>query len=85
MSLSCSTTDPGQPCAMITGKAFSCFERTWMKWMSRPSISVMKFGTALMRRLDLAPVVVRCPVARELLHRGERHALREVADRFLLG
>ena len=41
--------EPGQPCVMMTGSAFSCFERTWMKWMSRPSISVMKFGTALRR------------------------------------
>ncbi len=47
MSFICSTIDPGQPCVMMIGSAFSCFERTWMKWMSSPSISVMKFGTAL--------------------------------------
>ncbi|MNN89234.1 hypothetical protein D3C81_2070180 [compost metagenome] len=41
-----SITEPGQPCAISSGKAFSCFERTWMKWISRPSIWVMKFGTA---------------------------------------
>ena len=34
---------------------------------------------------DLAPVVVRRPVTRELLHGRERHALRKVADGFLLG
>ena len=39
-------TEPGQPCVMFSGNAFSCFERTWMKWMSNPSISVMNCGTA---------------------------------------
>jgi hypothetical protein len=39
--------EPGQPWVMMIGSAFSCRERTWMKWMSRPSISVMKFGRAL--------------------------------------
>ena len=47
MTFICSMIEPGQPCVMITGSAFSCFERTWMKWMSSPSISVMKCGTAL--------------------------------------
>ena len=27
----CSMTDPGHPCVTISGNAFSCFERTWMK------------------------------------------------------
>ena len=36
-------------------------------------------------RLDLAPVVFRRPVVRELLHRRELHALREVRDRLLVG
>ena len=76
--------EPGQPCVMSTGKAFSCFERTWMKWMSRPSISVMKLRHGVETRLDLAPVVVGGPVAREFLHRRERHALRRVRDGFLL-
>ena len=53
MSLSCSTIEPGQPCVTMRGNAFSCFERTWMKWMSSPSISVMKFGTALSRASTL--------------------------------
>ncbi len=47
MTFSISTIEPGQPCVMITGSAFSCGERTWMKWMSRPSISVTKCGNAL--------------------------------------
>ena len=46
MIFSCSMTEPGQPCVTISGSASSCFERTWMKWMSSPSISVMKCGSA---------------------------------------
>jgi hypothetical protein len=49
MIFSCSTGEPGQPWVMMTGSAFSCGERTWMKWMSSPSISVRKFGSALSR------------------------------------
>ncbi|MNT98253.1 hypothetical protein D3C72_2407990 [compost metagenome] len=47
MIFSCSTTEPGHPCVMMTGKAFACLERTWMKWMSTPSIVVTKWGKAL--------------------------------------
>jgi len=43
-------TEPGQPWVMMTGSAFSCGERTWMKCRSSPSISVMKFGRRLSRR-----------------------------------
>ncbi len=39
-------TEPGQPCVMISGNASSCWERTWMKWMSSPSISVVNWGKA---------------------------------------
>ena len=38
--------DPGHPCVTMTGSAPSCFERTWMKWMSTPSISVVNCGRA---------------------------------------
>ena len=40
-------TEPGQPCVMISGMASSCLERTWMKWISTPSISVVNCGSAL--------------------------------------
>jgi hypothetical protein len=40
MIFSCSRTEPGHPCVMMTGNAPGCFERTWMKWTSTPSISV---------------------------------------------
>ena len=46
MIASSSMTEPGHPCVMMIGSAFSCSERTWMKWMSSPSISVMKCGRA---------------------------------------
>jgi hypothetical protein len=39
--------EPGHPWVMMTGNAFSWRERTWIKWMSSPSISVMKCGKAL--------------------------------------
>ena len=53
MILSCSTTEPGQPWVTISGRASLCFERTWMKWMSSPSISVMKCGSAWSRASHL--------------------------------
>ena len=46
MIFSCSMTEPGHPWVTMSGSAFSCFERTWMKWMSSPSISVMNCGRA---------------------------------------
>jgi hypothetical protein len=50
---SISTTEPGQPWVMISGNAFSCGDLTWMKWMSRPSISVMNWGSAFSRASNL--------------------------------
>ncbi len=47
MTASSSMIEPGHPCVMMAGSAFSWLERTWMKWMSSPSISVMKCGSAL--------------------------------------
>ena len=43
----------------------------------------MRVGVQL--RLHLAPVVICRPMARELLHRGELHALRRVGNRFAIG
>ena len=43
----CSMIEPGQPCVTISGSASSCWERMCRKWKSSPSISVMKFGSAL--------------------------------------
>ena len=39
-------TEPGQPCVMTSGIASSCGDRTWMKWISTPSISVVNCGSA---------------------------------------
>jgi hypothetical protein len=49
----CSTIEPGQPWVTIIGRAPLCFERTWTKWMSSPSISVMKCGRAWSRASHL--------------------------------
>ncbi len=38
-------TEPGQPWLTTSGSAFAWRERTWMKWMSSPSISVMNCGS----------------------------------------
>ena len=46
MTSSISITEPGHPCVMISGIAFSCGDLTWMKWMSSPSISVLNCGRA---------------------------------------
>jgi len=46
MTSSSSTIEPGQPCVMISGRAFSCGDFTWMKWISSPSISVLNCGSA---------------------------------------
>ena len=43
-----------------------------------------ELGQGVELRLALAPVVVRRPVAREVLERRERHALRRVRDGLLL-
>jgi len=46
MIFSCSMIEPGQPCVTTIGSAPLCGERTWMKWMSSPSISVRNCGRA---------------------------------------
>ena len=50
MIFSCSIVEPGHPWVTMSGNASSWAERTWMKWMSTPSISVMKCGRAANRR-----------------------------------
>ena len=42
-----STIEPGQPWVMISGMASGCGERTWMKWMSSPSIAVVNCAKRL--------------------------------------
>src|SRR3954447_18090885 len=70
----CSMNEPGHPWQRISGNASACWERTWTKWMSRSSISVMT-AVRLQARLALAPGVLVVPVARDLLDQRERHAL----------
>ena len=78
-------TEPGQPCVMISGNAFSCWERTWMKWISDPVDLGGELRKCVELRLGLAPVVVGRPVAGEFLHRRQLHALRSVCDELLAG
>jgi hypothetical protein len=49
ISLICSKTDPGHPCAISSGMAFGCRDLTWMKCMSMPSIRVTNCGCAFNR------------------------------------
>ena len=56
-----------------------------MKWMSRPSISVRNCGHGVQPRLDPPEVVAVAPVASEVLHELERHALRVVLDGLPVG
>ena len=53
--------------------------------MSTPSISVVNCGERVELRLDLAPVVLGRPVARELLKRRQLHALRPIGDELRQG
>ena len=46
-------TEPGQLWVMMSGNACSCGDRTWRKWISRPSISVMNRGSAFSRVSNL--------------------------------
>ena len=55
-----------------------------MKWMSSSVDLGHELGQGVEFRLALAPVVVSRPVAREVLERRERHALRRVGDGLLL-
>src|SRR4051794_18310133 len=80
-----SMTEPGQPCVMISGSAFSCGERTWMKWMSTPSILRHELRECVQPRFDPPQVVVGDPVGRELLNRRRLHALRPIFDELFGG
>ena len=74
MIFSCSMIEPGQPCETISGSA-SC-ERPDVDEMDVESVDL---GDELRERVQLrlasAPVVVRGPVVREVVHRRELHAL----------
>ena len=51
-----------------------------MKWMSTPVDLGDELRQGIQPRLHLAPVVVVRPVAHELLHRRELHALRLIGN-----
>ena len=45
-----STIEPGQPWVMTSGRASSCGDRTWRRWIASPSITGRSCGTAFSRR-----------------------------------
>src|SRR5215470_19147422 len=57
--------------------------RTNMNEMNVQSIDLSdELWQGVQFRLDLAPVILCCPIARECLNRRELHALRCIGDRF---
>ena len=73
-----STIEPGQPCVISNGSAPSCGERWWTKWMSTSVDRGDELVEAVERCLAAAPVVPVGPVRGDVLHVGERDALRPV-------
>jgi hypothetical protein len=71
----CSVIEPGHPCVTISGNAFSCF-RTDVNEMNVQSVDLgdeLRQGVQFC--LDLAPVILCRPIARQRLHRRELHSL----------
>ena len=82
MIFSCSMIEPGQPWVTIIGNAFGMLRAHVDEMDVEPVDLGDELRQRVQPRLDLAPVVVGRPVARELLHRRELHALRCVARPF---
>ena len=82
---SSSMTEPGQPWVMISGNAFVVSRLD----VDEVDVHPVDLGRELRKRVEprlgLAPVVVGRPVAGELLHRRQLHALRPVVDELLAG
>ena len=82
---SSSMTEPGQPCVMISGKGVLVLRAH----VDEVDLDPVDLGRELRKRvqpvLDPSEVVVRHPVAGELLQRLELDALRAVFDQFLAG
>ena len=85
MIFSCSMTEPGHPCVTMSGSAFVMLRANVNEMNVEPVDLGDELRQGVQPRLALAPVVICRPVARELLHRRERHALRIIRDRFPLG
>ena len=84
MSLICSRIEPGHPCVTMTRQR-ALVLRTHVDEVDVEPVDLGdELGQGVELRLALAPVVVRRPVAREVLERRERHALRRVRDGLLL-
>jgi hypothetical protein len=81
---SISITEPGQPCVMISGSAFSCRDLDVDEVDAEPVDLGRELRQRVQFRLALAPVVVGRPVARQLLQHRQLHALRPIADQLLV-
>ncbi len=77
--------EPGQPCETISGSAFCCARAD----VDEVDVEAVDRGDELGERVQLrlapAPVLVRRPVAGELLDRRELDALGLVIDRLPFG
>ena len=81
----CSMIEPGHPCVTMIGNAFFMF-RTDMNEMNVKAIDLgHELRQGVDSSLDLPPVVICRPIARERLHRRELHALRFIVDCFAFG
>ena len=82
-SSSCSMTEPGQPWFTIKRQRVFVLRTNVDEVDVEPVDLGGELRERVQLRLDLAPVVVGRPVARELLHRGQLHALRSIRDELL--
>ena len=85
MIFSCSMIEPGQPCVTISGQRVLVPRADVDEVDVQPVDLGHEVRQGVQPRLAPAPVVVGRPVARELLHGRELHALRVVVDRLALG
>ena len=85
MIFNCSMIEPGHPCVTMSGRAFVMLRAD----VDEVNVQPIDLGDEVRQRvelrLDLAPVVIHHPMAREFLHRREPHTLQVIRDRFLLG
>src|SRR6266480_2194847 len=78
--------DRARPSMSDDNRQRSLFFRTDVNEMDVQPVDIRdELRIAIELRLDLAPIVFRRPIAGELLHRRERHALREIGNGLFFG
>ena len=85
MSFSCSTTEPGPAVADDQRKRVLVLRANVDEVDVQPVDLGDEVRDGVQPRLALAPVVLGRPVASEVLHERERHALRVIVDGLLFG